>query len=210
MNLKIAKKGRPKDPQKAEVIRGAAGCLFIEHGFGATSMDAIAKQAGVSKQTLYSHFSGKDDLFRQVITGKVDSYDFGKLEKELFTGELEQGLSALGRAFITLILDEEAVGMMRMVISEAGKQRHLAENFYQTGPGRILEIVQGYLEQQQRQGAIPACDAYDCAMTFLNMLKGEWHMQALMGMPPNLSDDELDSHVRRCVQRMIWILDKES
>lgn len=36
--------------------------LFNQHGFHATGIDLIAKKSGVTKKTLYSHFSSKDDL----------------------------------------------------------------------------------------------------------------------------------------------------
>ena len=45
----------------------AAASLFMAHGYGAVSMDAIARAAGVSKATLYAHFSSKDRLFATII-----------------------------------------------------------------------------------------------------------------------------------------------
>ena len=49
--------------------------LFLTEGFERTSMDSIAQAAGVSKQTVYSHFANKDDLFRSCIAAKVAEYD---------------------------------------------------------------------------------------------------------------------------------------
>ena len=48
---------------KAVAIMQAAKALFLEHGFGAVSMDQIARQAGVSKATVYAHFTSKEKLF---------------------------------------------------------------------------------------------------------------------------------------------------
>ena len=58
-----ALRGRPKDPAKREAILDAAKALFIAQGFAGTSMDAVATEAGVSKLTVYSHFSDKATLF---------------------------------------------------------------------------------------------------------------------------------------------------
>ena len=52
---------------KAESILAAAKRTFLAAGFGAVSMDTIAREAGVSKATVYAHFAGKEELFGAVI-----------------------------------------------------------------------------------------------------------------------------------------------
>ncbi|MCH8112342.1 MAG: helix-turn-helix transcriptional regulator, partial [Proteobacteria bacterium] len=54
-------------PTKKELIIDAARTLFLKLGFGATSMDAIAAEAGVSKRTVYSHFQNKEALFAGIV-----------------------------------------------------------------------------------------------------------------------------------------------
>ena len=55
--------GRPKDPAKRKAILEAAETLFLRNGYDGSSMDAIAAEAGVSKLTVYSHFTDKETLF---------------------------------------------------------------------------------------------------------------------------------------------------
>lgn len=55
--------GRPKDLAKREAILEAAKALFLSLGYANTSMDAVAAAAGVSKLTVYSHFTDKQTLF---------------------------------------------------------------------------------------------------------------------------------------------------
>ena len=52
---------------KRQVIVRAATQVFLESGYGTASMDTIAAVAGVSKQTVYSHFGAKDALFEAII-----------------------------------------------------------------------------------------------------------------------------------------------
>jgi TetR/AcrR family transcriptional regulator, mexJK operon transcriptional repressor len=42
-----------------DIVIRAAWQLFLEQGFSATSMDAVAKAAGVSKATLYAYFPSR-------------------------------------------------------------------------------------------------------------------------------------------------------
>ena len=53
-------------PKRRQIV-AAAESLFLAHGYGAVSMDAIAKRAGVSKATLYAHFASKDALFAGIM-----------------------------------------------------------------------------------------------------------------------------------------------
>ena len=59
--------GRTASRQSGRLVLDAATALFMAQGYGAVSMDAIARAAGVSKATLYAHFSSKDQLFATII-----------------------------------------------------------------------------------------------------------------------------------------------
>src|SRR5579863_8488986 len=52
---------------KRRAILNAATDLFAARGYGAVSMDAIAREADVSKATLYAHFESKDRLFATIV-----------------------------------------------------------------------------------------------------------------------------------------------
>src|SRR3954466_3680535 len=64
-------------PEKTEAILEAAGQLFREQGYGAVSMDQIARAAAVSKATVYAHFESKDRLFATMIQNGCSAYAQG-------------------------------------------------------------------------------------------------------------------------------------
>ena len=53
-----------------ERIISAAGKLFYGEGIRAVSMDAVAEKAGVTKRTLYYHFTSKNDLVAAYLHGR--------------------------------------------------------------------------------------------------------------------------------------------
>ena len=55
-------KTRLTDRKRAEILKAAVK-LFRSRGFDTTSMDAVAKEAKVSKRTVYNHFPSKEALF---------------------------------------------------------------------------------------------------------------------------------------------------
>ena len=72
---------------RERIVRAARERLFT-HGYGRLTMDELAAELGVSKKTLYRHFSSKEDLARQVIT------DLGKEVRSHADGILDNtGLS---------------------------------------------------------------------------------------------------------------------
>jgi AcrR family transcriptional regulator len=59
--------GRPRDPSRDGVIRAAILRLLADVGYGALTMDAVAAEAGVGKATIYRRWSGKEELFVDVV-----------------------------------------------------------------------------------------------------------------------------------------------
>src|SRR5579883_3378626 len=92
---------------KAETILAAAKRMFLEHGFGAVSMDAIARAAGVSKATVYAHFAGKEELFGAVIGRECERYFADFSAGELDPEDVGASLTTLGCRFLDLLLSPD-------------------------------------------------------------------------------------------------------
>src|SRR3979411_2905469 len=69
--------GRPSRLESAQLsdrILDVATALFLSDGFGATSIEAVAKRAGISKRTFYHRFNGKEMLFEAVVRRLVERW----------------------------------------------------------------------------------------------------------------------------------------
>src|SRR5260370_7546825 len=66
---------------KAETILAAAERAFLASGFGAVTMDRVAREAGASKATVYAHFTSKEELFGAVVA-HVSERRFGGFSAE--------------------------------------------------------------------------------------------------------------------------------
>ena len=119
---------------KADDIRRAARRLFLRSGLRGTSMDAIAAEANVSKQTLYRHFGSKDQLFVGVLVSMSSdrlSADVAELlpTRLQSTKDLEGTLIALARRILDFLLASEYRELMRVVIAEVRDFPELASLF---------------------------------------------------------------------------------
>ncbi len=56
----------PRGERRAQLI-GAAAAAFARHGFAATGMEDVAREAGITKVLIYRHFESKTELYKAVL-----------------------------------------------------------------------------------------------------------------------------------------------
>jgi len=165
-------------------------------------MDAVSERAGVSKQTVYSHFSSKEDLFRTCIKNKVES--FGFQDEDLpDNADLETVLTLLGKQLLHLIFDDEVVAMHRVVIGESASYPKIAGLFFETGPEKTNNAVAGYIESQMACKRLKQDDPRYVAVLFLGLVRADYQMQMLMGIRPDLTEDDIDRHLNEVLRQFM-------
>lgn len=174
--------------------------LFLDNGFEGTSMDAIAQQAGISKRTLYSHFTNKSALFAAVVEqlcAKVlpDSEYLNPEDASDPSGVLER--MAIG--FLTGIYAPEQIELYRTVMADAKHFPELGVLMIE-GPIRHSHtIIDKYLKDCARRQKIRAGDTGMLASQFLAMLKTDLHMQLLFKVRPQVTPGEIRKIARATV-----------
>lgn len=179
-------------PGKRDLIVEAARKLFLGSGYGATSMDAIAAEAGVSKRTVYSHFQNKETLFGAII-GDMCSAMGGPNATALSTDQSpEQVLTAYGRQILKLVLNPEALAVFRVVLSESPQFPELSQLFCTAGPDPMCNFLSNYLTGLGKAGIVDVDDPDTAAKQFTNMVKGPYFTSLLFGVgsPPTREEAE--------------------
>lgn len=174
-------RGRPKDPDKRAAILRASNRLFAAQGLAGTSMEAIAAAAGVSKLTLYSHFSNKDELFRQTVIAKCGEHWPEVLFDVLARPPLATRLRLIGRGFLDLVNSEEVISLYRLMAAEGGGESKLGRLFWEAGPERTMQRFAQVLEAARAAGELDVADPRRAAAHFFVLLKGEQHLKCLVG-----------------------------
>ncbi|MGH8050523.1 MAG: TetR/AcrR family transcriptional regulator [Arenimonas sp.] len=195
--------GRPKDPEKRAAILAAAQALFPSKGYDAVSMDAIAQAAGVSKLTLYSHFTDKDTLFGAAVEEFCEHqlpHQAFELHPEL---SLHEALLHIAKGFLELTMDECAIQLFRIMAAQAAQNTKLAEIFFYVGPRRTLKDMEMFLSQRCESGDLDIPNPSKAAEHFFVMLKGVRHMRALVGVAPLPDAEERLAHAEEVVSVFI-------
>lgn len=203
----MAKKGYDKEKHKA-IVR-AATRLFLKHGFSKTSMDAIAAEAGVTKQTIYSHFSNKDALFSEMITAQCTKHTPDERLLHDGTASVDERLFRIGLGFLRMITSNEGLATTRLVMSEAERRPKLAQLFYETGPREMNRILTQFLEEQNAKGALHIPNTASAASYFFSMLKGRYHLRMALKIKPLPTREQIEAHVRETVRIFMKIYDGE-
>lgn len=193
---KSARPGRPKDLEKRAAILDAAKHLFPLHGFDGVSMETIAAEAGVSKLTVYNHFQDKEGLFSEAVKCRCEEL----LPHEVFEADaspagIDQALRRIGHHFLALISSDESIQLHRILAARAMTDSRLAELFYEAGPRRTLQELEGFLRRAVKSGALQLPDPARAAAHFFCLLKGEQHMRLIMGCCARPSKRDCERHV---------------
>lgn len=192
--------GRPKDPAKRKAILEAAETLFMRNGYDGSSMDAIAAEAGVSKLTVYSHFTDKEKLFAEAVKSKCEE-QLPELLFELDDGvPVAQVLLNIGRGFNQLINSRESVELHRVMVSLAAQDSKLSRMFYEAGPQRVLHGMEELLRRAHQAGKLHVPDPLGAADQFFCLIKGGANFRLLIGCGDALQGNEAEAHVRDAVE----------
>lgn len=170
----------PGPTSKSESILAAARRMFLASGFGAVSMDAIAREAGASKATLYAYFASKEELFGAVVAGEGERYFRGFSARELDPREVAASLTEIARRFLELVLSPDAIAVNRITIAEAVRFPQLGEVFWRAGPERTRSQIEAFLRRAAAVGTLDIADPRLAAEQFIALLRGDIHLRQLM------------------------------
>jgi TetR/AcrR family transcriptional regulator, mexJK operon transcriptional repressor len=162
-----------RSDRKHREIMQAATALFVAKGYDGTSMDEIATTAGVSKQTIYKHFSDKDRLFTEIVlatTQQVDHVVRLVLSTLDDTEDLVHDLGRLGRQFLQALMDEELLQIRRLVIANADRMPSLGRDWYAHGFERVLAALTSCFRTLADKELLQIEDAALAANHFSGML----------------------------------------
>ncbi|MGB1548440.1 MAG: TetR/AcrR family transcriptional regulator [Alphaproteobacteria bacterium] len=187
------------NPKREAILR--AGCrLFLEYGYGAVTMDAIAKDANVSKRTVYSHFASKESLFAGVMSAMCDLLGDRALPGETLDGPPEQVLTVIGEKFVNLVTSQNGIALFRIVVGESARFPELGTTFYATGPKRLVDSIAAYLREEDRKGTLKVDAPERAAMQFLDLAKSSVHLRLLLGVGDEPDEAEKQTAVREAVR----------
>jgi TetR/AcrR family transcriptional regulator, mexJK operon transcriptional repressor len=179
--------------RKMDIVIRAAWQLFLDQGFSATSMDAVAKAAGVSKATLYAYFPSKEALFASLIIAECESLQHDLPIPKLSAG-LCEALREFARQYIHTFINRKDVAFVRIIANESGRFPSLARLFYESGPEATIRRLAQFLESAKAENFLEFEDSMEAAKQFLSLVRGELPLLIVLGLS-NLTEATIEQEI---------------
>lgn len=167
------RRGRPKTTvdteQKDRIIR-VAWTLFLERGYGRTTMSEVATTAGMSLSTIYRLFPGKTDLFSALVS--LHRHSMLALPGDYDDCSVIDALMKIFQIEIDPEADRERHALMTMFIGESRQFPELEPILLEQGPLQTHALLAEWLEHQRKLGRITFPDSGTAAKMLMDIIFG--------------------------------------
>lgn len=165
-NPRVHKRWSRRSEDRPAEIASAALRLFAERGFAATTLEQVARQAGITKGTLYLYFATKEELFRAVVRQELLP-NLAGLESFVasYTGSIAALLRLLPASAATL-MQSDIAGIPKLVLTEAGNFPEVATFYAEEVLGRGMKLFEQVLRRGIAQGEFREVEPRDLMPIF--------------------------------------------
>src|SRR5260221_5539986 len=150
-------RGRPQlrsDEETRALILEASRHEFAHAGYAATSMENVARRAGISTKTLYRLLPNKSALFEAMVTNRIDNFVSVVRLKACDGSNVEAALTDALVLCAELMLDGEVIALQRLILADNDKFPEVAETYFNRAITRTQATLANWLGAQQTRGTI--------------------------------------------------------
>ncbi|MDQ1698112.1 MAG: hypothetical protein QOJ03_3465 [Frankiaceae bacterium] len=141
--------GRPRDPRVDAAVREATLGLLVEEGYQATSIQAVARRAGVSAPSIYRRWSSKAELVEEVV------FPTGQLVEPGLTGDIGSDLETYCRGIIEHLADPAVRAAIPGLLTEYQTDPEMWHRLVQRS---VTPMRQSFARFVEETGRAPAAD----------------------------------------------------
>jgi AcrR family transcriptional regulator len=167
---------------KAMAIMQAAKVLFLEHGFGAVSMDQIARLAGVSKATVYAHFTSKEKLFAEMVFRACTSKWDGEVPALMPDSDIKAMLAEILHIIVDHLLSPEPLSVYRIIMAEGPRFPELPKAFFGQGPLPMIRKLTTFFSEANRLNLLQVPDTRLAAEQAIWLVRGPLGIRRMLDM----------------------------
>src|SRR5262247_821857 len=191
------------DGAKRRQIMDGAREVFLAQGFDAASMGEIARQAAVSKGTLYVYFDSKEALFEAIVEEECLAQAEQVFALDSNDHDVEAVLTRLGGAFVRFLCRPGGQSSLRTVISISERMPAIGKQFYETGPVTGIARLSRYLEDQVAGGFLAILDVEVAAAQFLDSCQSTLFKPLLFNFAPPPAEERIHHVVDLAVRTFL-------
>ena len=164
-------------------ILHAARRLFFEHGFGQVSTDVLAREAAVSKATIYRHFENMADILRCVTEAEALRFREITPPKTETIADLQTALIQYGTKLLTFLNEAETLEFARLMHEGARENPDIGETFFNAAYGQTQNDFAKMFAAAQNRGVLSDLTSpMDIAEDLIGLLEGLGMVRVQLGV----------------------------
>ncbi|MEO9600167.1 TetR/AcrR family transcriptional regulator [Parasphingorhabdus sp.] len=207
-NIVLERVDRPSSQRKIAKIIAAARTEFFANGFSASSIEAIAARAEVSKVTVYSWFKTKENLFGEVVKAERARMTQKFVDDSLESESLRDILLHVAENLLNFLMLEEKVRFDRILAAEVNRDPKIGKYFLDNGPRASMANLTELLQKLVDKGEIESSDPKFSAEMFHGLVMGNMDVFLRYGEKIKLTTPEKRERAKRAVDAWIRIHQK--
>lgn len=166
--------------EKRRAILDAARPIFLREGWAGATLDRVAAESGISKMTVYRHFSNKDDLFQALVETMCEAM---RREAESAPDAADDMLPAdrlrrEAEGFTTALVRPDALALYRVIVADGWRFPTLARMFERSGLAVLRKRVASILSQLD----LAEDECARRASSFIAIALGDAYLEAAIGL----------------------------
>ena len=166
-----------------------------ERGYAATTLEAVARRAGMAKKTVYRYASDREDLVAQVVRGWTDGFAPVMAQDVTSVDEVLPALARVLQAIAERVLSADAVGMFRLLTADFPRALRA---YQENGIERGTAMLAAWFQRLARRGLIQVSEPRVAGL-LLSMAIAEPLRAMALGLTPPLPESSIGERIQACL-----------
>jgi len=153
----LAKLGDSQQTKKEQEVLQVASDYFLSHGYKGTSINAMARDSGISKESIYRYFSSKKDLFEAVIAKELAEYQekLHSVDFEYDSLPFDVALQKTAESILGAVTTNRTLSLRRLIFQEARKTPEIGQYYYEIGPREAYRNLEKIFALHRSEASLP-------------------------------------------------------
>jgi len=175
---------------KREEILQVAASFFLTHGYAGSSVSAMARHSGISKESFYRYFKSKKELFLAVADLELQEYkvNLAKVAEHWDEEDLSESLTKFACTLLSIVLTDRTLALRRLVFNEIGRAPEIGRHYYGIGPSLAYETLERYFSLHRDETRF---EPHFLSRAFMALVLHELMLERNCGLRGNLSGAEI-------------------
>jgi AcrR family transcriptional regulator len=188
-----SKKFRRRADARPDEVLDAALAVFAEKGYAATRVEDVARQAGVSKGTVYLYFASKEALIEGIVRRAVAPIALRALpDLEQFEGDPRLPITMLLTVLVQQLAQPDKIAVPRLILREVMSFPAIAELYRKEVLGKVMPALTGLIRRGVESGKLRQVDPELTVRSIIGPVLAHVALAELFGIKPDGEGLSLD------------------